>query len=287
MSHSGMMLLSGIEWAMKKGLEKITNAQRAYEIACTKTTQQTLMESHRIFVIALRSLQNMICVDEYNTLTNTDIHDINNAFTALIGNLDLACNPIFGDPETINQNMLRVIAACTRTIIQIIHIRMGLCENVHDDVRMCDMVDIAVEIAKSSRRQWLNIVHIYTDIDPACDVVVEKNRDTIVRVFMNAICNALDATDITRDQSIIWINIQPSDVGLAIEIMDNGRGIPMNIREKIFDEHFSTKGACGSGLGLYYCKKAIEHKCNGSISIGHNGIGTSMYLTIPYSALTH
>ena len=70
--------------------------------------------------------------------------------------------------------------------------------------------------------------------------------------------------------------------GAEICISDNGKGIPDDIKEKLFDPFFSTKEASkGSGFGLYNSKLFIEDH-NGTIGfISEEGKGSSFFLFIP------
>ena len=70
--------------------------------------------------------------------------------------------------------------------------------------------------------------------------------------------------------------------GAEICISDNGKGIPDDIKEKLFDPFFSTKEASkGSGFGLYNSKAFIEDH-NGRIGfISEEGKGSSFFLFIP------
>ncbi|MDO9566069.1 MAG: ATP-binding protein [Candidatus Desulfaltia sp.] len=63
--------------------------------------------------------------------------------------------------------------------------------------------------------------------------------------------NALDAVD--KDGKII-ISVKKSETAgfLAVEVEDNGCGIPAHILPNIFDPFFTTKGpGKGTGLGLF------------------------------------
>jgi PAS domain S-box-containing protein len=73
---------------------------------------------------------------------------------------------------------------------------------------------------------------------------------------------------------------------LKITIIDNGRGIPPEQLEKIFDPYFSTKSTFsekGLGLGLAICYSVMK-KHNGHIAVQSQvGVGTTVELYLPAS----
>lgn len=89
------------------------------------------------------------------------------------------------------------------------------------------------------------------------DVYIDWNRmhDTM----LNLLTNAMDA--IPEDQKgLIRIRTRHNREkdSIVIEIIDNGTGIPEEIKERIFHLFFSTKGRKGTGIGLSVTKKIVE-----------------------------
>jgi signal transduction histidine kinase len=54
-----------------------------------------------------------------------------------------------------------------------------------------------------------------------------------------------------------------------VEITDNGVGIPTDLLPKLFQPFFTTKGATGTGLGLWV-SMGIVQKHGGAIKIGNS-----------------
>jgi signal transduction histidine kinase len=69
---------------------------------------------------------------------------------------------------------------------------------------------------------------------------------------------------------------------VQIEIKDNGRGIPEERINKIFDPGFTTKGAgVGTGLGLSICYQIIQDH-RGEITVESKvGEGTTFTIVLP------
>jgi len=99
------------------------------------------------------------------------------------------------------------------------------------------------------------------------------------QVFLNLLINAKQAI---KDKGEIAITTYLKDKKVNIEIKDNGKGIPPNDLDRIFDPGFTTKGVgVGTGLGLAICFQIIqEHK--GEIKVDSEmGQGTTFTLILP------
>lgn len=81
----------------------------------------------------------------------------------------------------------------------------------------------------------------------------------------------------------VCVSLSCSGDFLSISVIDNGRGIPARIRDRIFDEFFRGPESDGSGLGLPLVKSIVE-SYGGSIEISPNpdGVGTRAEVRLPY-----
>jgi signal transduction histidine kinase len=103
----------------------------------------------------------------------------------------------------------------------------------------------------------------------------------INQVFLNLITNAAQAT--ADEGGVIGLRtFQPGPGQVAVEISDNGHGIPEDVLPKIFDPFFTTKEVGkGTGLGLSICYKIIESH-GGRIDVQSKaGVGTRFTVTLP------
>lgn len=80
----------------------------------------------------------------------------------------------------------------------------------------------------------------------------------------------------------VWLRARAEGANhFAIEVEDNGPGIPEEIRARIFDVFFSTKGSKGTGLGLAVTKKVVEEH-GGRLELeSDESVGTRFTMTLP------
>jgi len=94
----------------------------------------------------------------------------------------------------------------------------------------------------------------------------------------NILNNAFEAVGI---DGTVRLNSTLEKNQLVVSIQDNGKGIPQEIINRVFDREFTSGKAEGSGLGLYQAKCAVEW-CGGKIKIESKvNEGTTLTLLIP------
>jgi PAS domain S-box-containing protein len=97
------------------------------------------------------------------------------------------------------------------------------------------------------------------------------------QVFTNLITNAAEAAGeggkvrVSLTQQIAGVDAdgQKLQPGAVVTIVDNGPGIPEDIRTHLFQPFFTTKGEQGTGLGLWV-SRGIVNKHGGAISLTSN-----------------
>jgi two-component system NtrC family sensor kinase len=105
----------------------------------------------------------------------------------------------------------------------------------------------------------------------------------INQVFLNLIANAAQATAAGSGVITLRTGLRGS-THVAVEVADNGHGIPPEVLPKIFDPFFTTKGVGkGTGLGLSICYKIVESH-GGKLEVqSRPGAGTRFTVLLPLS----
>jgi signal transduction histidine kinase len=102
------------------------------------------------------------------------------------------------------------------------------------------------------------------------------------QVWTNIIDNAIDAMS---GQGTLVLRTRTEDSWVAVEIEDDGPGIPADIQSRIFDPFFTTKAPGeGTGLGLNISHNIIVQKHKGHIAVSSKPGETSFTVLLPIEA---
>ena len=146
----------------------------------------------------------------------------------------------------------------------------------------CDVAAIVKEVcATFDLKYQAREVRWNIDIPHATEIVAD-------RLHIAAVMSALvdNAIKYCSKQPHITITASSSNTSTIISISDNGMGIPMSERRRIFEKFYrisqgNRHDTKGFGLGLYYVKNIIElHR--GKISLRSTvGKGSTFEITLP------
>jgi len=115
---------------------------------------------------------------------------------------------------------------------------------------------------------------------------VKADPAELNQVWTNIIVNACD---ILNDTGKIYIRSEISARYVTIRIGDNGPGVPLDLREKIFKPSFTTRNSSGNyglGLGLSISRELVM-KHGGTLEVGESTLGGAEFaVTLPRYELT-
>lgn len=111
---------------------------------------------------------------------------------------------------------------------------------------------------------------------------VNGDREQLFRVFVNLVKNAVQSIEKGK-KGEISINLYCSEKMVTVTIQDNGRGIPQEIRSRLFSPNFTTKSG-GTGLGLAIVKGIVESTGGRIWFETELGVGTKFFVELPFKA---
>jgi len=114
----------------------------------------------------------------------------------------------------------------------------------------------------------------------------EGDHHAVHSMLVNLLENSLDACRLDKQSRAheVWLEAAVEGDSAVFEISDNGIGMDQETREKAFSLFFSSKGAEGTGLGLFIAHKIVARH-RGTIDLQSTpGEGTRFVVRLPCAA---
>ena len=119
----------------------------------------------------------------------------------------------------------------------------------------------------------------------AADVPLLSCQPTLLgQVLVNLLINALDAMA-QQEEARLIVRVRTDGAFAYVEVEDSGPGIPPELRTRIFEPFFSTKGESGNGLGLWISSE-IARMHGGELVALPGAKGALFRLSFPLPAST-
>jgi signal transduction histidine kinase len=150
-----------------------------------------------------------------------------------------------------------------------------------DQAMVAEPVDLAQGLsntivvlgAKARGKQVAVVLDVEDGLPQARGFAGELNQ-----IWANLLDNALDAV---APAGRVEVKAKSEGSHVVVRILDNGPGIPAEIRERIFDPFFTTKAmGQGTGLGLDIVRRLIRHN-DGEITVQSQAGHTEFRVELP------
>jgi PAS domain S-box-containing protein len=208
-------------------------------------------------------------------------HDFNNSLAAILGRAQLLRRQI--DEPALVRNLDIIQTAAEDAAATVRRIQTFARKSPVKEFEMVDVGGLLNDAVEITRTRWQNEARV-RGLEYEVKLIAGRGHMTygsaseLREVFVNLIVNAVDA--MPRGGKLA-ISCRRKDTRLQLQFSDNGMGMPDDVRQKIFEPFFSTKGAHGTGLGLSVSYSIIERHA-GSISVvSEMGNGTRFTIDLP------
>ncbi len=219
-------------------------------------------------------------------LTRTIVHDLRNPLTALLTSLKVLENGVDQRGEAAEEQKITTLALAVQnarrmaSLVDAIleHSRLENGELPLQRVRISLHSLAAEAIHMQSPLMTARKVQIINQV-PEDLPLISIDAQIIGRVLQNLLDNALK---FSPPGELVTIEAQLSDDGGAVQVrvVDCGPGFPPRLRERLF-QRFAAGDERGSGLGLSFCRLAVEAH-QGSIWVeGSDGQGARIAFQLP------
>jgi signal transduction histidine kinase len=222
-------------------------------------------------------------------LTHMIVHDLKNPLSATLGSIEcvLHMHQDTLGPDT--RKMLTLGAKSGRELLRLIQNLLDMAKmeegqlKIHPEYfSLLELAgqcvdDLEIQIAKENK---VISVEVDNHLPKAW-----ADRDLVHRVLANLLTNALKHTP-PKTEISIHVRLDQKAKAFVVSVQDTGEGVPSDFKERIF-EKFSQAEAkrrntrVGSGLGLTFCKLAVEAH-GGKIWVDSEpGMGSEFFFTLP------
>jgi PAS domain S-box-containing protein len=218
-------------------------------------------------------------------------HDFNNLLAVIVGNTSMM-KLTFGEHNSRLNTYLDNVERASAQAAELAQKFITFSEGgwlMRKKVKLTNILKDSAQLSPEIKN-----IRYEMSIPPDLDLIYGDERQ-LRQVFTNLLLNARESTDDNNRKITVTAknttldNDNPFSLKkgkyVHVSVIDNGKGIPPELLEKIFDPYFSTKNTVsqkGLGLGLALCY-SIVNKHEGHISIEskvHEGTTVNVFLPV-------
>jgi GAF domain-containing protein len=244
-------------------------------------------------LIVLRDITQEEALKEFQQeVSNMLVHDLRGPIASVISSLQLLQDLIAAQDYDDLANVVEIALSSA-------HAQMHLIESLLDIARLetrrmpmnltCFALPVLIgEVLKTfETTAQMADVRLINLIEPQLPEVY-ADREQIRRVLYNLLDNALRHTP-SGGQVRLSAQLNGLERMLTVDVTDTGRGVPPELRKRIFEKFTQISGSAvrghrGSGLGLTFCQLSIEaHGGKIWVESGAEG-GAAFFFTLPLAA---
>lgn len=207
----------------------------------------------------------------------TLVHDIKNPMTKLKGFAEIMADPDITqeEREEFAQIIVSEIERFVNMTEELLEFSRGGESKLNLEVVMTE--DFLKGVLPFLKRDFADAkIELITSIE--CNAPLNIDIQKFQRVFFNLTGNAKDAMP---DGGKLEISTLKKNNMIVISICDTGKGIPANIKDKLFVPFVTYGKTKGTGLGLAIVKKIVEEH-EGEIHINSEaGKGAEFIIALP------
>jgi two-component system sensor histidine kinase BaeS len=205
-------------------------------------------------------------------------HELRTPLTAIRGHVSALLEGVVEDPD-LRRTSLEIVEAEAQRLERLVGDILDLAKLdthrftvMHEEVDMGELVDRAYETFRDEARR--------RSIDYRRDVqdrpVINSDGDRVLQVVANLLSNAFHATP---DGGRVSLELSQHNGSISVAVEDNGPGIPLERRERLFRPFVSESG--GTGLGLAIARE-LAGALGGRLDLqSEPGTGARFELVLP------
>ena len=218
-------------------------------------------------------------------------HELRTPLTSIHGALDLLTSGLVKLDSDRGQHVLTIAAENSSRLVQLVNDILELERLESGKVKLHKTSVSTLELTQRAY-ELIELMAERADIQlemTELDLEIWADGDRLIQVLTNLLSNAIKFSD---PSSIVWVMVDEhmtSDViYVKFTVRDDGRGIPPNKLERIFERFHQvdasdSRSKGGTGLGLAICSSIVQQHGGEIWAESVLGEGSSFSFTIPAS----
>ncbi len=213
-------------------------------------------------------------------------HDFNNLLSSVLGHIELLKSAPPGEvpPALLTEHLNPIEQAALDGAALVGKIQQYIRQEKETVFEPLDLPTLIRDATVLTKPYWYNdprrrgiAIDLALDLAPVPPIMgaAAELRDVLVNLILNAVHAMPRGGSIrfeTRDEGVR---------GVVLRITDTGTGMTENVRARIFEPLFTTKGKRGTGMGLAVSYGIIQEH-DASIEVASEpGVGSTFTLTFP------
>src|SRR2546423_2547115 len=208
-------------------------------------------------------------------------HDFNNTLAGILGRAQLLLNE--SDPQKIESGLRIIIKTAKDGAKTIRRIQDFARQRRDHDFQPVSVDQLLLDVSEITRPRWkdhaeANNVHISLELQIRSNRLVLGDESELREVLVNMVFNAVDAMP---QGGTLTLSTREVDGMIEISVSDTGIGMSDEVRSRIFNPFFTTKGKTGMGLGLAV-SYGIIRRHDGTVEVeSQTGRGSTFRIRLP------
>ena len=231
-----------------------------------RKTQEELLEAERLATIG--------------RMANSISHDLRHSLAAIVANAEFLCESRLSSEQ--REELYQEVRVAVNQMTDLIDSLLEFSRTRESLRPIYGSVRETAERVAQAVRSHPEFHHVDITVHEEGNSTGWFDAKKMERVFYNLLLNACEA--VSRERGHIDIDLHGALDAVEIRVADNGHGIPLAIRDKLFEPFVSEGKENGTGLGLTVVQKIVQDHGGDVMVEKTSEEGTVFKLRLPLSS---
>ena len=211
-------------------------------------------------------------------MASSIVHDLRNPLAAISTAAEMLHRDSLAQDrrKTLVESQLRASQRMQEMLRELLDFTRGNYSLELEHYRLSTIVERALQSVNTMR------AGVQVEVQIPTDLIVTVDNERLRRVFENLLSNAVQAMAHQSSLRQLTIRAALQEHQVRVDVVDSGPGVPLEIRERLFEPFVSQGKLGGTGLGLAIARSIIEAH-GGMIGLeAPREAGANFYFLLPH-----